>query len=241
MAEQIEDRINEFTEHVERYFLLNQYNMQFRGTVPGDTSPQAHTKFIDASKKRSMDMTEAGDQIRSKGRELAKHLETLGVDSSTLLKAVVCVDRYAGGYDAMIKLWPDVKAWLLRITMQGNARQPEGTAKKTNVPAHEPLSHSGEEATDDHLPATVKNAYLAFELAEQKAGKTLTDAEAHEFIRDDHLGLFDQYVLPNNVETWARSLRRAREHHGTQKNKPRGGRTGHSTTSARDGDISRDA
>jgi len=83
-----------------------------------------------------------------------------------------------------------------------------------------------------HLPPAERKAYLAYQFAETKAGKTLEDREAYELIRENgiptesgDLGELMDYDLPDCFETWSRYLRAARNPLGEQKYSSRGGRS----------------
>lgn len=95
------------------------------------------------------------------------------------------------------------------------------------------------EGGEDGLTPTVRRAYWAYITAEKALGGDCTDKEAYDYITgDDPKGSFTHYT-PRSLVTWTRQVRIGRNHHGTQKNKPRGGRSGRSTVSARDRDMPR--
>ncbi len=93
-------------------------------------------------------------------------------------------------------------------------------------------------AEPDLTPA-VRKAYQSYELAEQKMSQPpKTDKEAYDYIYDDPDGLFAEYRAPS-YETWVRQVRLGRQHHNTQKNQPRGGRSGRSMVSVRNREMPR--
>ncbi|MBN2023910.1 MAG: hypothetical protein JW809_14095 [Pirellulales bacterium] len=80
------------------------------------------------------------------------------------------------------------------------------------------------------LTPAVRQAYLAYQCAERKAEKRLTDRKAYDLFRKEgiptnqgDLGEIEDYKLPT-FDTWSRCLRVARRSLGEQKNTPRAGR-----------------
>jgi len=75
------------------------------------------------------------------------------------------------------------------------------------------------------LPRHIEFAYRSFELAAaEEWDHEPTDREYHDWLKEN--GPAD-YGLPI-FHTWVRYVRKGREHYGTRKNIPRGGRTGRS-------------
>jgi hypothetical protein len=73
------------------------------------------------------------------------------------------------------------------------------------------------------LPLSCERAYRGFQRAVSLCGE-MTDKAAYDWLNEqdketDEMPAFD---------TWVRYLRKGREHYGTQKNTPRGGRSGRS-------------
>ncbi len=95
------------------------------------------------------------------------------------------------------------------------------------------------EIGDDGLVRAAEKAYRAYKVAEKALGGECKDEAAYEYIREDVHGEFEDYRLPDKLTTWTRHLRTARSHYDDRKNKPRGGRSGRSTVSARDRDMPR--
>lgn len=81
------------------------------------------------------------------------------------------------------------------------------------------------------LSASVRQAYLAYQLAETMNGKRLEDREAYDYIHEHglpenagDLGELTGYNLPDSFETWGRYVRKAREALSEQKYTPRANR-----------------
>lgn len=80
------------------------------------------------------------------------------------------------------------------------------------------------------LEPAARKAYLAYEWADSKAGRRLTDEEAYEMLKEEGIpegvgdaGDLTDYDLPS-FETWTKYVRNARAPLGEQKYKPRKGR-----------------
>lgn len=80
------------------------------------------------------------------------------------------------------------------------------------------------------LVPAARKAFLAFELAESRAGKRLEDREAYDHLMEHGIpdnagnaGELTDYELPS-FDTWTKHLRTARAHLGEQKYTPRQGR-----------------
>lgn len=69
-----------------------------------------------------------------------------------------------------------------------------------------------------------EKAYWSYEHACEVLGGDMPDEDAYKWLREHGPA---EYVLPR-FPTWARHVRQGRRHHGTQRRKPRAGRTGRS-------------
>lgn len=100
-------------------------------------------------------------------------------------------------------------------------------AKLIEAAAKESGTESGQTASD--LPKTVQINWSYYELAIERnpALKHSTDKEVFEWLRGS-LELDERVHLAPNRESFCRYLRQHRNATGSQKNKPRGGRIGHS-------------
>jgi len=109
---------------------------------------------------------------------------------------------------------------------------PEATSAVGDGPASGGAA-TAESVSEGHseLKPAQEIAYQQFNLAEERMPEPLkTDREAYDWLREhadcDELGRLPAF------KTWARHVRAARRHYGTQKHKPRHGRTGRSVVSA---------
>ena len=82
-----------------------------------------------------------------------------------------------------------------------------------------------------------RKAYLAYQIAELKAGSRLEDRKAYDLLKEEglgdnagDLGELNDYPLPA-FESWSRKLRDARRLLGEQKHSPRAGRASGSVVS----------
>ena len=73
------------------------------------------------------------------------------------------------------------------------------------------------------LALSYLRAYQQYQMAEKSLGDT-TDRQAYDWLKER---VEETERLPD-FNTWTRYLRTARKFYGTQKNTPRGGRTGRS-------------
>lgn len=96
-------------------------------------------------------------------------------------------------------------------------------ADDTSTKADSTTIGTGEQERKKKLPKPIESAYRSFECAEANA-EVKSDRKAYEWLKEH--GPAD-YVLPS-YQTWCRNVRHGRKHYGTQKNQPRGGRTGRS-------------
>ncbi len=83
-----------------------------------------------------------------------------------------------------------------------------------------------ENTAESSLTKSELSAYLSYEYATSKEPKLAdaTDKEVYDWLKKNGV---DDYTLPR-FYAWCRYVRTGRKHHGTQKNTPRAGRSGHS-------------
>lgn len=89
-----------------------------------------------------------------------------------------------------------------------------------------------QEVGDKSLEVRYEKAYQSYCYAVEKNTGIETDKQAYDWLKEN--GCEDEdYQLPS-FETWQRYVQSGRKYHGTQKNKPRGGRTGRSVVQRKD-------
>jgi len=106
----------------------------------------------------------------------------------------------------------------------------EAEAPAADLPAGDAIEAAATEGSNgaEQLPKRVEQAYLAHKLAVDRIGGDPSDREAYDWLEENGP---DEYGLPPSFDTWARYVRRAREHYSTQKNSPRHGREAPSVVS----------
>jgi hypothetical protein len=130
--------------------------------------------------------------------------------------------------------WEQAMRGLLALAHRrgGRPASPEGG----DMPGIDPRTPRAPGHTDQEkaailggLAPAARKSYVAYLLAERRAGRKLQDREAYELLRDEDVlenastpELAD-YHLPT-LDTWTRHLRTARKELGEQKNTPRRGR-----------------
>lgn len=110
------------------------------------------------------------------------------------------------------------------------SRPDQSPATVSHPPASE---NSGKTLPRAELKPRFERAYQAMEVAKKATEKDLTIREAHKWLEENGP---EEYELPA-FETFARYVGHGRTHHGTTRNKPRGGRTGGSIIKAREQDY----
>jgi len=108
-----------------------------------------------------------------------------------------------------------------------DAVQPSPLVNHVTAPQLHAVSretNSSNSQTVSEIPSRFEIAYRAFEFAEQKTGKELSDRDAYEWLKENGI---DGHILPA-YETWQRYVRGGRRLHHDQKNSPRGARVGRS-------------
>lgn len=85
-------------------------------------------------------------------------------------------------------------------------------------------------STESKLSKLHESAYQSFQMAQAASDLELTDRQAYDWLMENGP---PEYELPE-FDTWQRYVREGRKFYGTQKNTPRGGRTGRSIVSPED-------
>ncbi len=134
--------------------------------------------------------------------------------------------RETGNRLAKLKLIRNFNRNLPKVNSTSNSKLLPGLSiapQTANVP-----DEGEKKSTVDCLPPKIRLAYLAATCAETKNGRTMTDREAWDWLKENGITGADElndYELPL-PETFADYLTKARRALGEQRKQPRGGRTG---------------